>query len=75
MEARIIGKGEREYSRIESFVEVYSNRVVSPEKGQFRFMLSKIEAHGKVPPHNHDEMQAEIDGDQVSYIEVKWLEG
>jgi quercetin dioxygenase-like cupin family protein len=110
MEIRIIRKGDREYQKVESFTEVYANRVASLQKGQFRFMLSKIEPHGKVPPHDHEEvqlnmiekgtarmrigetdcvlhegdlvvvpggavheMESEADGEQVSYIEVKWL--
>jgi len=111
METTIIRKNQREYHEVTSFIEVFSNRIVSLEKGEFRFMLSKIEAHGKVTPHNHKELQLNMiekgsarmrvgerecvlregdvivipggvvhemeshtDGNEVSYIEVKWLE-
>ena len=111
METRIIRRDEREFSKSESFIEAYTSSIVSLEKGQFRFMLSKLEAHGKILPHKHDEMQlnmiekgsarmrvgqtecvlkegdlivvpggeihemeSETDGEQVSYIEVKWIE-
>ena len=111
MEATIIRKGQREYREGTLFRKVFSNRIVALEKGEFQFMLSKIEAHGKVTSHNHKEsqlnliekgsarlkvgeeeyilqegdlivipggavheMESHTDGDEVSYIEAKWLE-
>lgn len=111
MEATIIRKDQREYREVTSFREVFSNMIVSLEKGEFRFMLSKIEAHGKVTSHDHKELQlnmiekgsarmkvgeseyilqegdvivipggavhemeSDTDGQEVAYIEVKWLE-
>lgn len=111
MEATIIRKDQREYHEVTSFSAVVSNRIVSLEKGEFRFMLSKIEAHGKVTSHSHKELQLNMiekgsarmkvgerenilqegdvivipggavhemvshaAGQEVSYIEVKWLE-
>ena len=111
MEATIIRKDQREYHEVTSFTKAFSRRVVSQEKGEFRFMLSKIAPHGKVTPHSHKqfqlnmiergaarmrvdereytlydgdvivipggavhEMESHTDGDEVSYIEVKWLE-
>ena len=60
MEATIIRKDEREYYKAASFREMFSNRIVSLEKGEFLFMLSKIEAHGKVLSHDHKESQLNL---------------
>ncbi len=111
MEATVIRKDQREYNEVTSFKGVVSNPIVSLKKGEFRFMLSKIKAHGKVTSHSHKEsqlnliekgsammkvgeieyilqegdliivpggavheMESHTDGDEVSYIEAKWLE-
>ncbi len=57
MEATIIRKDQREYHEVTSFTKAFSRRVVSQEKGEFRFMLSKIAPHGKVTPHSHEQFQ------------------
>ena len=57
METTIIRKDQREYHEVTSFKGVVSNPIASLEKGEFRFMLSKIEAHGKVISHDHKESQ------------------
>jgi len=60
VEATIIRKDQREFHKAAIFKEVFSHRVVSLEKGEFLFMLSRIEAHGKVLSHDHKDSRLNL---------------